>query len=344
VFDQFFPVRKTMLFSRRVRKLNGTFLARNPLWALAAGLILFATELSGATPWSRGSQESLPQFEVLPLLRSRQNHLIVRASINGKPALLTVDTGAPVSVIALKRRHHFHLSGVPEGSQLATSLQINNAVNRVAIAHSFCLGALEVIDKPVVVADLDSSSQAAHMEHEQESDGFLGADVLFPTKAVLDCKKQTLILKIDPSGHGRAPGVSYRGFRKMRIRVGDGNLYVDAAINGSPARLMIDTGSFFTILHHDYVRRMRIPLRKTQFRSAGVNLEQHRIELARIRRFSVGSVNIAGKVVAVVDLEGLFHSDLLRGKPPVAGLLGAELLRSHHGIIDFGTRTLYLQN
>jgi hypothetical protein len=25
------------------------------------------------------------------------------------------------------------------------------------------------------------------------------------------------------------------------------------------------------------------------------------------------------------------------------GLLGAEILNSHHGIIDFGTRTLYLK-
>src|SRR6266566_3449373 len=34
---------------------------------------------------------------------------------------------------------------------------------------------------------------------------------------------------------------------------------------------------------------------------------------------------------------------LLEGSPPVAGLLGAETLRRHHGIIDFGTRTLYLR-
>ena len=39
----------------------------------------------------------------------------------------------------------------------------------------------------------------------------------------------------------------------------------------------------------------------------------------------------------------LIHDGLLEGSPPVAGLLGAETLRRHHGIIDFGTRTLYLR-
>jgi hypothetical protein len=333
-----------MLFWRRVLTLNRSFLARNPLCALVAGLVLFAGGLSGATQRGRGSDESSPQFEKLPLLRSQQNHLIVRAVINGRSALLGVDTGAPVSAVALNRRHHFHLSGIPGSSKLPARLQINGAFNNVAIAHSFRLGALNLIDEPVVMVDLSNSSHAAHMLHERELDGILGADILFPTKAVLDCKRQTLILKIDPDARGRAPGISYRGFRRMAIRVSDGfNLYVDGAVNGSPARLMIDTGAFATLLHHDYVRRMRIPTHKTRYSSAAVNLKQRVIQMARIRRLSVGSVDIVGKEIGVVDLEGLIHTDLLRGSPPVAGLLGAEILRSHHGIIDFGTRTLYLQ-
>ena len=64
--------------------------------------------------------------------------------------------------------------------------------------------------------------------------------------------------------------------------------------------------------------------------------------MARIRKLSVGSVDILGKEIGVVDLEGLIHTGLLEGSPPVAGLLGAEILNHHHGIIDFGTRTLYL--
>jgi predicted aspartyl protease len=326
-----------------VRTLNRSFLARNPLPILVAGFLLLASSLPGVARRLEGSDEPALQFEKLRLLRSPQNHLIVRAEVNGRPASLIVDTGAPVSAIALKRRHYFHLSGIPRGSPLVARLQINGAFNNVAIAHKLQLGALELIDEPVVVVDLSSPSRVAHMLHEEEIDGILGADILFPTKAVLDCKKQTLILKIDPTARGHTPGVDYRGFRRMRIRVGEGNLFVDGAVNGSPARLMIDTGAFATLLHHDYLRRMRVPLHRTHFNSAAVNLKQRRIQVARIRRLSVGSVDIVGSQVGVVDLEGLIQGDLLRGKPPVAGLLGGEILRSHHGIIDFGTRTLYLK-
>jgi predicted aspartyl protease len=314
----------------------------------ALSILLFGalavSEISAATRSRATAAQASPQFEALPLVRSRQNHLLVHASINGKSAWLGVDTGAPISAIALNRRQHFGLTGVT-GSKLPARLQINGAFNNVAIARRFRLGALTLVDEPVVIVDLGGSSRVARVLHEQEIDGILGADILFPTQAVLDCQRQLLILKIDPNASGAAPGVEYRGLRQMPIRVSEGfNLYVDGAINGARAQFMVDTGAFATLLHRDFVRRMRIPLRETPFSSAAVNLRQRGVETARIRRLSVGSVDILGKDVGVIDLEGLIHRGLLDAKPPVAGLLGAEILRSHHGIIDFGTRTLYLSS
>jgi predicted aspartyl protease len=313
----------------------------------ALAILLFlafaAGETFAASQSRRRPSQAVPTFEALPLARSRQNHLIVQAFINGKPALLGVDTGAPVSAIASNRREHFGLTGVT-GSKLPARLQINGAFNNVAVARNFRLGALSLVHEPVVVIDLGGSSRAARVLHEQEIDGILGADILFPTQAVLDCQRQLLILKVDPDARGSAPGVEYRGLRGVPIRVSQGyNLYVDGAINGAPAQLMVDTGAFATLLHRDFVKRMRIPLHETPFSSAAVNLKQRGVQVARIRRLSVGSVDIVGKDVGVVDLSGLVGHGLLEASPPVAGLLGAEILRSHHGIIDFGSRMLYLK-
>src|SRR6266550_3467014 len=92
-----------------------------------------------------------------------------------------------------------------------------------------------------------------------------------------------------------------------------------------------------------FSRQMRIAARETQYSSSAVNLKERGVRVANIRKLPVGSVDIMGKDVGVIDLEGLIHDGLLDGSPPVAGLLGAETLRRHHGIIDFGTRTLYLR-
>jgi predicted aspartyl protease len=309
---------------------------------LCVGVAL-AAELSAAQQQAATSRTTA-HFEALPLMRSRQNHLLVRAYINGKPAWLGVDSGAPVSAIAVHRREYFRLTPIAAKSNLPTQVQINGAFSNVAIAREFRLGALTLVDEPIVTIDLGNTTRLARSRHEQEIDGIIGADILFPTNAVLDCQRQLLTLKINPDTTGNPPGIDHRGLRAVPIQVSDGfNLYVNGSVNGQPAKLMVDTGSFATLLHRSFVRRMRIPTRNTAFSSSAVNLKERGVGVAWIRKLSVGSVDINGKEVGVVDLEGLIRKGLLQGSPPVVGLLGAEILKRHHGIIDFGTRTLYLK-
>ncbi len=236
------------------------------------------------------------------------------------------------------------MSALPGGSKLPARLRINGGFNRVTIAHRLRLGALTLIDEPMVAIDLRAPARARKQSSEQELDGILGADILFPTKAVLDCEAQVLFMKIDPDAPGNVPGVDRRGWKNVPIRVTKGwNLYVDGKLNGKPAQLMIDTGAFTTLIHRPFVREMRLPLRDTPYTSGAVNLEERGLQLATIRRFAIGPFLVKGKEVGVMDLQGLIHGDLLKGEPPVAGLLGSEFLRRNHAIIDFGTRTLYLK-
>jgi predicted aspartyl protease len=319
-------------------------LMRRALAILLAALLL-AGPAAGANPPARADRRAEPpQFEALPLVRSRQNHLMVRAFINGKPAWLTVDSGAPVSAIALHRRDHFRLAPITAKSNLPARVQINGAFNNVVIARKLRIGGLTLVDEPMVVVDLGRSSRSARLRREPQIDGIIGADILFPTQAVLDCQRQLLILKVDPDVAGDAPGFDRRGWAAVPIQVSDGfNLYVNGSVNGKRAKLMVDTGSFATLLHRSFIRQMRIPTQATAFSSSAVNLKERGVRVARIRKLSVGSVDIVGRQVGVIDLEGVIHNGLLDGSPPVAGLLGAEILNRHHGIIDFGTRTLYLK-
>ena len=306
-------------------------------FAFLLGAALCLPPLVSARPLQSGSL----QYVALPLIRSSQNHLLVRAEINGKPALLGVDSGAPVSAVALNRRAYYGMVPVGTKSGLPSRLSINGAFNAVGIAKNLRLGALNLVDEPMVLVDLGGLRNS---RRKDDIDGILGADILFPTKALLDCKRQLLILKINPSVPGKIPGFDFTGFRRIPMHVSDGfNLYVDGSVNGKKAKLMVDTGAFATLLHSRFMRQMKIPLRDTPFSSSGVNLKNRGVQMATISRFSIGSMDMRDKNVGVINLEGLIHGPLLDGSPPVAGLLGSEILRRHHGILDFGTKTLYLK-
>src|ERR1044071_3412675 len=130
---------------------NHPLRARRFLWVCCAALGL-VIELA-ATPYGAFARTT-PQFEALPLVRSRQIHLLLRAFINGRPAWLTVDSGAPVSAIALNRREHFRLKPITSDSSLPARVQINGAFNNVAIARQLGIGGLPLADEPVVTVDL----------------------------------------------------------------------------------------------------------------------------------------------------------------------------------------------
>ncbi|PYI88246.1 MAG: hypothetical protein DMF03_11355 [Verrucomicrobia bacterium] len=257
--------------------------------------------LALSSPAAPVSTRNGGQFEALSLQRSPQNHLIVRVFINGKAAMLGVDTGAPVSAIATSRRQHYGLTPIPGTSKLPPRLMINGTFNAVGIAKSLRIGALNLVDEPMVAINLGPESRAARIRGEQEIDGILGADILFPTRAVLDCQRQLLILNMEPQSEETTPGMDYSGFHSVPIHVSDGyNLYVDGAINGAPAQLMVDTGAFATLLHRPFVKRMKIHVYDTPFSSAAVNLHQRGVQVARIRRLSDGSFNIVGHDVGVL--------------------------------------------
>jgi predicted aspartyl protease len=311
--------------------------------ALLGALLVGIPALALARPPARAET---PQYEALPLERSSQNHLLVRAEINGKPAVLLVDTGAPLSAVAIDRAAHFGMDPVSAKSRIPSRLNINGAFNSMSIARSLRIGALNLVDEAMVLIDFAYLRQSSknEEEHERESDGILGTDILSPLMAVLDYDRMLLVLKIDPRVSGPVPGFNFRGYRRVRMHESEGyNLYVDGSVNGTKARLMVDTGAFATLLHSQFVLRMKIPLSQTKFRSVGVNLAQSRVRLANITRFSVGSMDMQSHKVGVINLERLIHGGLLDASPPVAGLLGSEMLQRYHAIIDFGTNSLYLK-
>ena len=103
------------------------------------------------------------------------------------------------------------------------------------------------------------------------------------------------------------------------------------------------TGAPVTILHHAFVQQIHVPTRRTRIVSTAINLKDQHVQVARIQKLSLGTIHVRCGMVGVSDLAGLIHTPLAEGSLPFAGLLGGEILDRDHGIIDFGTRTLYLR-
>src|SRR5262249_62030468 len=102
------------------------------------------------------------------------------AFINGRPAWLTVDSGAPVSAIALNRRQYFRLKPTTAESSLPARVQINGAFNNVAIARELRIGGLTLVDEPGVTGDLGGFWRGWGKGAGTPKDGGNCGDILFP--------------------------------------------------------------------------------------------------------------------------------------------------------------------
>src|SRR5437016_13184090 len=89
-----FHVKRTVLISRPVTCSSQRRVCRTFLSISCAAVVLIA-ELAAMPQVTYARADA--HFVALPLVRSRQNHLMVRAFINGREAWLTIDSGAPVS-------------------------------------------------------------------------------------------------------------------------------------------------------------------------------------------------------------------------------------------------------
>lgn len=123
-------------------------------------------------------------------------HLQVKVKVNGKPALMIVDTGASRTVFDKAQIADFlKLEEIAEHDRVSTGLGTSNMVSQVVTLGRFSLGTLQLKEFPAVVLDLQ------HVNHTYEALGFslivgvLGSDVLVAHKAVIDFAKKTMTLQ-----------------------------------------------------------------------------------------------------------------------------------------------------
>src|SRR5262249_19741551 len=169
-----FRAEGTVLISRPVTCSSQLRLWRT-LLSFSCAVVMLIGELA-AVPHIACARAD-PRFVALPLVRSRQSHLMVRAFINGREAWLTIDSGAPVSAIAINRRNYFRLKPITAKSDLPSRIQINGAFNNVTIARELRLGGLTLIEEPMVTVDLGNSARAARRVPGAEIGGSLGEEV-----------------------------------------------------------------------------------------------------------------------------------------------------------------------
>lgn len=123
---------------------------------------------------------------------------------------------------------------------------------------------------------------------------------------------------------------------------GQNALLVDVVIRGQRVRLLLDTGAQSTVLDLGVARKLGITVRPTQSYSIGVGAGRVAGYSGEPTPFTIGDATV---VVSprLQDFTNITWAGLSRGGEPVVGLLGFDVLRAGHAVLDMDRGELWLR-
>jgi predicted aspartyl protease len=122
-------------------------------------------------------------------------HLMVKTFLNGKGAILLIDTGASKSVFDKTRIGNFIThSEFETNEQLSTGLGTNSMESHTTVIDEISLGSLVLKNYKAVILDLSHVNLSYTKIGLEPIDGVLGSDILLDYKATIDYGNKQLTL------------------------------------------------------------------------------------------------------------------------------------------------------
>ncbi|HTF02692.1 MAG TPA: retropepsin-like aspartic protease [Bacteroidia bacterium] len=122
-------------------------------------------------------------------------HLQAKVKINGKPALVIVDTGASRTVFDRTEIGAFlKTEAIAEHDRVSTGLGTSSMQSQFVVLGSFSLGKIKMENFHAVILDLQHVNQTYAALGFKTIAGVLGSDVLMAHHAVIDFRKKSMTL------------------------------------------------------------------------------------------------------------------------------------------------------
>jgi len=306
-----------------------------------------------ATAWSSQTEGAVPLTPLGKFLTSHGyggaqlvhpgNAFRLPINSNGKAGDLTIDTGAPCSLVFRGGLRKLGLTEVASQDKVRGAFGAGRDMLGHTIIGSFTMGNCTFQNLPVAVAS-DYEGMGIFRRYGS-SDGLLGLREMFKFGAVLDLGNRLLFVR--PSGPSRDVAATIRsilnaqGYTPIQLNVVKSHLRIPATVNGFACNLIVDTGAYVTAIDRYTASKAKIGGIRTQAIARGLGDSSREVSVATFPTFRLGPYEIKNASAVVVGL----NTELLGAGTGLeaGGLVGAEYLSMNSAVFDFNSNTLYLK-
>lgn len=126
-------------------------------------------------------------------------------------------------------------------------------------------------------------------------------------------------------------------------RLVTGHQLVDGRLNGKPATFVLDTGANLTVVHQAYAEAFDLTPQRGVFGAAAGLGGALNASRASIDSLQLDAQDIRQRHVMIADLSQVERLLGRLSRQPIHGIVGQDVMRKHHAVIDVARPMLYLR-
>jgi len=133
------------------------------------------------------------------------------------------------------------------------------------------------------------------------------------------------------------------GYIKIPLsKMASGHLHLNVFINGIEGSFILDTGAGATVIDPKQQKKFNMKTQESERLGAGAG-GQTRLQQSLDNSFKIGKLEIPKFLLYVMNLDHVNNAFASMGLKKIDGVIGADVLTSNKGIIDYSNLILYLK-
>ncbi len=116
-----------------------------------------------------------------------------------------------------------------------------------------------------------------------------------------------------------------------------------AFINNKKGRFILDTGASNSCIDFNDVAFFKLEVTDSEIKAAGAGASNMKTQVSTGNKITIGSWKYENLELVVFDLSHVNTALIAHHAKPVAGIIGADILKKGKAIIDYDKKYLYLK-
>jgi predicted aspartyl protease len=140
------------------------------------------------------------------------------------------------------------------------------------------------------------------------------------------------------------PLLESKGFFRIPLKkLNTGHYKLAAKINGKTGYFILDTGASSSCIGFSSVQYFEMLPEESDVKAAGAGATNMKTEIGNGNIFAIGGKTVKNMSFVIFDLSHVNQALNQVQESAVQGILGADFLKSHKAVIDYGRNVLYFK-